>query len=54
MRWLIDMDDTLAMGYLTWAVEHVIPSFIREHGLPYEATAFAQGSHLLAEYLNNR
>lgn len=42
MRWLIDMDDTLVMGYLTWAIQHVLPGMIDEFKLPYDATRFSR------------
>lgn len=42
MRWLIDFDDTLAIGYMTWAMEHVIPQMIEEFALPYEEETFSR------------
>jgi len=42
MRWLIDFDDTLAIGYTTWAMQHVIPGMITEYNLTYEETVFSR------------
>lgn len=33
-NWLIDFDDTVVVGPLTWAVETALPDFIQRHGLP--------------------
>src|SRR5437763_1744939 len=42
MRWFIDFDDTLAIGPMTWALNHVVPSMIEEHKLPYDADLFLE------------
>lgn len=34
--WLIDFDDTLASGNLTWAAQYAFPKFVREHQLNYD------------------
>jgi FMN phosphatase YigB (HAD superfamily) len=34
--WLIDFDDTLASGNLTWAVEYAFPKFVQENHLAYD------------------
>ncbi len=34
--WIVDFDETLATGNLTWALEHAFPKFIAEHGLAYD------------------
>ncbi|MEP7288992.1 MAG: HAD family hydrolase [Chloroflexota bacterium] len=41
MHWLIDFDDTLAIGPTTWALSHVFPKMIRDNHLPYDADRFA-------------
>src|SRR5688572_9852115 len=42
MNWLIDFDDTLVNGPITYALQEVFPKFIREHDLPFEADHFMQ------------
>ncbi len=44
MLWLIDFDDTLAVGPFTWAFEHVIPRMIAKHNLPYDEALFNQAA----------
>jgi FMN phosphatase YigB (HAD superfamily) len=41
MNWLIDFDDTLVNGPITYALQQVFPRFIQEHGLPYDPDHFA-------------
>jgi HAD superfamily hydrolase (TIGR01549 family) len=41
MAFILDFDDTLALGPNTWAFETVLPELIKQHNLPYEATLFA-------------
>ena len=40
MQWLIDFDDTLVNGPITYALREVFPKFIREHDLSYDETRF--------------
>jgi FMN phosphatase YigB (HAD superfamily) len=40
MNWLIDFDDTLVNGPITYALHEVFPEFIIEHGLPFDAEHF--------------
>jgi len=40
MQWLIDFDDTLVNGPITYALREVFPRFIREHDLVYDETRF--------------
>ncbi|MBX3061559.1 MAG: HAD hydrolase-like protein [Anaerolineae bacterium] len=35
MYWLLDFDDTIASGPMTWALDHAIPRLIAEHRLRY-------------------
>jgi HAD superfamily hydrolase (TIGR01549 family) len=42
MNWILDFDDTLALGPNTWAFETVLPDLIKQHRLPYEAELFAE------------
>jgi|GEM_PF-1330034 len=42
MHWLIDFDDTLVNGPITYALQEVFPKFIREHGLPFDVDHFMQ------------
>ncbi len=44
MHWFIDFDDTLSIGPMTWAFNHVIPNMIREYGLPYEPDLFMEAT----------
>ncbi len=34
--WLVDFDETLAAGSLTWAFQEAFPKFVREHHLSYD------------------
>lgn len=38
--WLLDFDDTLVRGGITWALEDAFPALIREHGLPFNQARF--------------
>ena len=42
MNWLIDFDDTLVNGPITFALHEVFPEFIIEHDLPFDAEHFMQ------------
>lgn len=39
-HWIVDFDDTLVSGVLTWALRDAIPKLVREHHLPYEESHF--------------
>ena len=41
MAFILDFDDTLALGPNTWAFETVLPELIKQHNLPYEPVLFA-------------
>jgi FMN phosphatase YigB (HAD superfamily) len=41
MTWILDFDDTLALGPNTWAFETVLPQLIQQHNLPYQPKLFA-------------
>ena len=41
MVWFIDFDDTLAVGPITFAFEHVIPNLIKQHALPHDEALFS-------------
>lgn len=40
MAWILDFDDTLAMGPNTWAFQVVLPDLIKTHQLPYKKDKF--------------
>jgi len=40
MHWILDFDDTLVLGPNTWAFQEVLPTLIRNHGLPYDKALF--------------
>jgi FMN phosphatase YigB (HAD superfamily) len=40
--WLIDFDETLASGILTWALEQAFPKFISDHHLTYDKSHLQQ------------
>lgn len=42
MTWLLDFDDTLVRGGITWAFEEAFPALIREHQLPFDPARFEQ------------
>lgn len=39
--WIIDFDETLASGNITWALQSVFPSFIARHQLPVDRERLA-------------
>lgn len=52
MYWLIDFDDTLAVGPNTWALTRVLPNIIATHSLPFDEARFTTAS-LHAQQLAN-
>jgi FMN phosphatase YigB (HAD superfamily) len=40
--WLLDFDDTLVRGGITWALEVAFPALIRDHRLPFDRARFDQ------------
>jgi FMN phosphatase YigB (HAD superfamily) len=40
LNWLLDFDETLASGNITWALKSSFPKLIKTHNLPYERVAF--------------
>lgn len=40
MNWILDFDDTLAVGPNTWALTQVIPDLVRDNRLPFEKAQF--------------
>jgi FMN phosphatase YigB (HAD superfamily) len=40
MYWILDFDDTLAVGPNTWALETVLPQLIKDRNLPYQKALF--------------
>jgi FMN phosphatase YigB (HAD superfamily) len=40
--WLLDFDDTLASGPVTWGLVHAFPKLIRDHALPVDDGIFRQ------------
>ncbi len=42
MNWLLDFDDTLAVGPVTWALQHVFPDMIKTNNLPYDEALYTQ------------
>lgn len=53
MNWYLDFDDTLAVGPITWALQHILPEMIQVHNLPYDETLFTQVI-LKAQQLSNQ
>ena len=51
--WLIDFDDTLAIGPVTWGYQHVLPRFIKEYDLPADFPALER-SVLKAQEQSNQ
>lgn len=51
--WLVDFDDTLAAGPLTWGYEHALPQLIQRHQLPSEPELLEQ-SLLVAQEMSNK
>jgi FMN phosphatase YigB (HAD superfamily) len=47
--WLVDFDETLAIGSLTWALQYGFPKFSREHQLNYDEDRVQQIMLLLQE-----
>lgn len=43
MHLFLDFDDTLVSGMNTWALVHVLPDLIREHGLPFDEGRYREG-----------
>lgn len=39
--WLLDFDDTLATGSMTWTIHAAVPKLVRQHELPYDAHKLA-------------
>jgi len=42
LNWLIDFNETLASGNLSWALEVAFPKLIQQHRLPYDAARLHQ------------
>ncbi len=42
MHLFLDFDDTLVSGMNTWALAHVLPALIQEHGLPFDEKQYQQ------------
>lgn len=40
MYWILDFDDTLALGPNTWAIQSVLPDLVQKYNLPYDADLF--------------
>jgi HAD superfamily hydrolase (TIGR01549 family) len=53
MYWILDFDDTLAVGPNTWAFEKVLPQLIQEHNLPYDQTLYERVMLQAQEKANN-
>ncbi|WP_119070948.1 HAD family hydrolase [Aggregatilinea lenta] len=51
--WLVDFDDTLATGPVTWGYQHALPKLIEAHGLPVDPVRFNR-SLLAAQELSNQ
>jgi FMN phosphatase YigB (HAD superfamily) len=47
--WLVDFDETLAYGNLTWVLQHSIPKFVQEYELNYDEVHLQQVMLLLQE-----
>ena len=41
-NWLLDLDDCLATGHITWALRHAFPALISDHQLPHDLQVFNQ------------
>lgn len=50
--WLIDFDDTLASGPVTWGIRRALPKLIRSHDLPLDPDALAEGLLIAQEQSN--
>lgn len=42
MIWLLDFDDTLVRGGITWALDDAFPALIRDHELAFDPVRFEQ------------
>lgn len=42
MTWMLDFDDTLVRGGITWALDDAFPKLIRDHQLPFDPARFEQ------------
>jgi FMN phosphatase YigB (HAD superfamily) len=42
MHWILDFDDTLALGPDTWALQTVMPQLAQEYQMPFDAALFAE------------
>jgi hypothetical protein len=54
MYWILDFDDTLAVGPNTWAFEVVLPQLIQERNLPYDKALFDSVMLQAQEKANNQ
>jgi FMN phosphatase YigB (HAD superfamily) len=46
--WLVDFDDTLAVGLTTWGYAQAIPDLVQQHDLVFDATQF-ESAMLIAQ-----
>jgi FMN phosphatase YigB (HAD superfamily) len=53
MYWILDFDDTLAVGPNTWAFEKVLPQLIHERNLPYDKPLYDSVMLQAQEKANN-
>lgn len=44
MIWILDFDDTLAVGPTTWALTVILPEIIRANNLPFEQARFTEAT----------
>jgi len=42
LNWVIDFNETLASGNISWALENAFPRLIQQHQLPYDAARLHQ------------
>lgn len=42
MHWILDFDDTLALGPNTWAFQEVLPNLIKSHNLPFDEALYEE------------
>lgn len=52
MHWILDFDDTLAVGPNTWALTKIIPELVETNNLPFDEAEFT-GVSLRAQQLAN-
>jgi FMN phosphatase YigB (HAD superfamily) len=52
--WIVDFDETLASGNLTWALEHAFPKFVSEHQLVYDPQRLKEVMLTLQEAASNQ